>query len=605
MTNVTIKSSKIKNCTLQIKDGYNRDVGYTWSEDRKTITTEMVVGQSYALIITANDGYVFNNLVKIEWSISGMYFTVHDDKKTATFYGANAQVYQMNYSNITITAIAEESTEPPKFTENYEHCTSNITGQTLVKNQSYNIVLTADSGYYFNDAPTLTSKGNTYNFTISSDTHTATLNFTVVGDFTITATAILESVIPPKVTENYEHCTSNITGRTLVKNQSYNIVLTADSGYYFNDAPTLTSKGNTYNFTISSDTHTATLNFTVVGDFTITATAILESVIPPKVTENYEHCTSNITGRTLVKNQSYNIVLTADSGYYFNNAPTLNQDGYIYEFNISSDTHTATMNGYVVVGDFTITATAISEIVEDTDYTFFRMYSPDDRYLSKFADNIVYQIGGEGFTEYDLTPYIYALYVLPFNLSTMVELVNVTGIKFNKYTYKSDVPSIPNSNRIFSIDFGSLNFERQFNSDFDFDCSIQLDIPFFGSIDLNSYDVIGRSVNIVGYVNLFNRTMNIVVSGENGDIIAEQKQQIGYAIPYLSQSYKTASTYSDSMTNNLTGVRAVVTYDFEIKKVSEISGYVKADFVEPVESDFIGEDWDNIREILESGVIYG
>ena len=521
MTNVTINSSKIQNCTLQIKDGYNRDVGYTWSEDRKTITTEMVVGESYAFIITADDGYVFNNLVKLEWKTSGMYFTVHDDKKTATFYGTNAQVYKINYSNLIITAIAEESTEPPKFTEHYEHCTSNITGQTLVKNQSYNIVLTADSGYYFNDAPTLTSKGNTYNFTISSDTHTATLNFTVVGDFTITATAILESVIPPKVTENYEHCTSNITGRTLVKNQSYNIVL------------------------------------------------------------------------------------TADSGYYFNNAPTLNQDGYIYEFNISSDTHTATMNSYVVVGDFTITATAISEIVEDTDYTFFRMYSPNDRYLSKFADNIVYQIGGEGFTEYDLTPYIYALYVLPFNLSTMVELVNVTGIKFNKYTYKSDVPSIPNSNRIFSIDFGSLNFERQFNSDFDFDCSIHLDIPFFGSIDLNPYDVIGRSVNIVGYVNLFNRTMNIIVSGENGDIIAEQKQQIGYSIPYLSQSYKTASTYSDSMTNNLTGVRAVVTYDFVIKKISELSGYIKADFIEPVESDFVGEDWDNIRAILESGVIYG
>ena len=522
MTNVTINSTQIKNCTLQIKNGYNRDVAYTWSEDRKTITTEMVEGESYAFIITADDGYVFNDAVIYDYGSSGMMFTVHNDKKTATFYGSNAQVYPIRYSKITIIAKAVESTEPPKLTEHYEHCTSNITGQTLVKNQSYNIVLTADSGYYFNDVPTLTSKGNTYNFTISPDTHTATLN-----------------------------------------------------------------------------------NYVVTGDITITATAILESVIPPKVTENYEHCTSNITGKTLVKNQRYDIVLTAESGYYFKNAPTLNADGYIYEFNISSDTHTATMNSYVVVGDFTITATAVQEIVENTEYTFFRMYSPDNRYLAKFADNIVYQIGGEGFTEYDLTPYIYALYVLPFNLSTLVDLVNVTGIKFNKYTYKSDVPSIPNSNRIFSIDLGSLNFERQFNSDFDFDCSVRLDVPFFGSIDINPYDVIGRSVNIVGYVNLFNRTMDITVTGENGEIIAEQKQQIGYAIPYLSQSYKTASTYSDSMTNNLTGVRAVVTYDFEIKKVSEISGYVKADFVEPVESDFVGEDWDNIRSILENGVIYG
>ena len=521
MTNVTIKATKIKNCTFQIKDGYNRDVAYTWSEDRKTISTEMVVNQAYAFIITADDGYVFNEPVIIDWGSSGMYCTVHNDKKTATFYGSNAQPYTMRYETITLIANAVESTEPPKFTEHYEHCTSNITGQTFTKNQRVDIVLTADSGYYFNDAPTLTSRGNTHNFTISSDTHTATLNFTVVGDFTITATAILESVIPPKVTENYEHCTSNITGKTLVKNQRYDIVL------------------------------------------------------------------------------------TADSGYYFNNAPILTENGYTYEFNISADTHTATMNSYVVIGDFTITATAVSEIIEDSDYTFFRMYSPDDRYLSKFADNIVYQIGGEGFTEYDLTPYIYALYVLPFNLSTMVELVNVKGIEFNKYTYKSDVPSIPNSSRIFTIDFGSLNFEREFNSDFDFDCSISLDVPFFGSIDINPYDVIGRSVNIVGYVNLFNRTMNITVYGENGEIIAEQKQQIGYTIPYLSQSYKTASTYSDSMTNNLTGVRAVVTYDFEIKKVSEISGYVKADFIKPVESDFIGEDWDNIQAILENGVIYG
>ena len=521
MSYITINSTKIKNCTIQIKDGYNRDVAYTWSEDRKTISTEMVEDQAYAFIITADDGYVFNNPVKLDWRNGGMYCTVHNDKKTATFYGVNAQPYTLRYTPITITAIAEESDEPPKVTEHYEHCTSNITGQTLVKNQSYNIVLTADSGYYFNDAPVLTSKGNTYNFTISPDTHTATLDFVVVGDFTITATAVSESAIPPKVTENLEHCTSNITGKTLIK-------------------------GN-----------------------------------------------------------RYDIVLTADTGYYFNNAPTLNENGYIYEFNISANTHTATMNNHVVVGDFTITATAVSEVIEDSDYTFFRMYSPDDKYLSKFADNIVYQIGGDGFNEYDLTPYIYALYVLPFNLSTLVDLVNVTGIEFNKYTYKSDVPSIPNSNRIFTIDFGNLNFEREFNSDFDFDCSIRLDVPFFGGIDLNPYDVIGRNTHVVGYVNLFNRTMNVTVYGENGDIIAERKQQIGYSIPYLSQTYKTTSTYSDSMTNNLTGVRAVVTYDFEIKKVSEISGYVKADFVEPVETDFVGEDWDNIRSILENGVIYG
>ena len=525
MAYITIyDADSIQNCTLLIKDGYNREVTLTWSSDRKTISTDMVAGQSYSFTVTANDGYVFNKPVRIrlgKYDSTGMSFTTREDKKVATFYGSTAQVYKISYDHISIVATAEESSEPPK------------------------------------------------------------------------------------VTEHYEHCTSNITGQTLVKNQSYNIVLTADSGYYFNDSPVLVSGGNTYNFTISPDTHTAALDYVVTGDFTITATAIDESAIPPKVTEILEHCTSNITGKTLIKGERYDIVLNADTGYYFNNTPTVNEGGYIYEFNLSSDRHSATLNSYVVMNDFVIKATAVSESTEDKDYTFFRMYSPDNKYLSDFADNIVYQIGGEGFNEYDLTPYIYALYVLPFKLSTLVELKNVPGIEFNKYTYKNEVPSILNSDRIFTIDFGSLNFERQFNSDFDFDCSIRLDVPFFGSIVLNPYDVIGRSVHVVGYVNLFNRTMDLTVTGEDGDIIAEQKQQIGYSIPYLSQTYKTTSTYSDEMSNSLTGIQAIETYDYEIKKISELSGYVKADFVIPEEADFIGEDWDNIRAILESGVIYG
>lgn len=146
MTNVTINATQIKNCTLLIKDGYNREVGYTWSEDRKTISTEMEKGESYSFTVTADDGYVFNNTVVYDYGSSGMNFTVHSDKKTATFYGATAQVYPIRYSNIKIIAKAEESTEPPKVTENYENCTSNITGQTLVRHQSYNIVLTAESG---------------------------------------------------------------------------------------------------------------------------------------------------------------------------------------------------------------------------------------------------------------------------------------------------------------------------------------------------------------------------------------------------------------------------------------------------------------------------
>ena len=436
MANVKINSAYMENCSLQIKDSTGNEVAYTWAKDRLSISTEMVKGQSYAFRVTANAGYVFTSAVTIKLSYNTYQFTMANDAKSATYYGADMEPAPINYETITIRAMAQE--------------------------------------------------------------------------------------VPH-------------------------------------------------------------VNFS----------------------ENLVHCTSNITGQTLTKGESYDIVLNADTGYYFKDVPTVNETGRIYEFTLSNESHTATLSGFVPNNDFVITATAIEETVENTSYSFFNMYSPDDKYLSAFADNTVYQIGADSITEYDITPYIYSLYVLPFKLSTLVELKKVPGIDLYKYFYKNEVPSIPYSNRIFTIDFGSLNFERRFNSDFDFDCSIRLDIPFFGSIDLNPYDVIGRVVKVVGYVNLLNRTMDVCVSGEGGDIIAEQKQQIGHSIPYITQTYKSTSAYSDEMANSLTRIQAVETYNFEVKKVSELSGYVKADFVEPEEADFIGEDWDNIRAILESGVIYG
>ena len=437
MANVKINSAYMENCTLQIKDSSGNDVAYTWADDRLSITTDMVKGQSYAFKVSANPGYVFNSTVTIRLSYNTYSFILSDDRKSATYYGANMDAVPINYETITIRALAE--------------------------------------------------------------------------------------VDPNEVT----------------------------------------------------------------------------------VTEFLDHCTSNITGQTLRKGESYDIILTADTGYYFKDVPTVNEAGRVSEFSLSDQSHTAALSAYVPGGDFVITATAIEETIENTDYNFFNMYSPDDKYLSAFADNSVYNVGEGTITEYDITPFIYALYVLPFKLSTLVALKNVPGIDLYKYFYKNEVPSIPYASRIFTIDFGSLNFERQFNSDFDFDCSIRLDIPFFGSIDLNPYDVIGRAVKVVGYVNLLNRTMDVTVTGESGDIIAEQKQQIGYTIPYLSQTYKSTSAYSDEMNNDLTGIQAVETYDFEMKKVSELSGYVKADFVVPEEADFIGEDWDSIVSILEAGVIYG
>ena len=91
MANVKINSAYMENCTLQIKDSSGNEVAYTWSEDRLSITTDMVKGQSYAFKVTANTGYAFSSAVTIRLSYNTYQFTLSDDAKTATYYGADME----------------------------------------------------------------------------------------------------------------------------------------------------------------------------------------------------------------------------------------------------------------------------------------------------------------------------------------------------------------------------------------------------------------------------------------------------------------------------------------------------------------------------------
>ena len=195
MAKVKINSAYMENCTIQIKDSSGNDVAYTWADDKLSISTDMVKGQSYAFKVSANTGYVFNSTVTIRLSYNTYSFTLSDDRKSATYYGANMDAVPINFDTITIRAMAEVDPNEVTVSENLEHCTSNISGQTLTKGEPYDIVLTADTGYYFKDVPTVNEAGRISEFTLSSESHTATLSAYVPGgDFTITATAIEETV---------------------------------------------------------------------------------------------------------------------------------------------------------------------------------------------------------------------------------------------------------------------------------------------------------------------------------------------------------------------------------------------------------------------------
>ena len=106
MANVKINSAYMENCSLEIKDSSGNEVAYTWADDRLSINTDMVKGQSYAFKVTANPGYAFTSAVTIRLSYNTYQFTLSDDAKSATYYGADMEPFPVNYATITITAQA-------------------------------------------------------------------------------------------------------------------------------------------------------------------------------------------------------------------------------------------------------------------------------------------------------------------------------------------------------------------------------------------------------------------------------------------------------------------------------------------------------------------
>ena len=204
MANVKINSAYMENCNLEIKDSSGNAVAYTWADDRLSITTDMVKGQSYAFKVSANPGYAFTSPVTIRLSYNNYSFTLSDDAKSATYYGANMDPVPINYETITIRAQAQEDPNSVTVTEYLDHCTSNISGQTLTKGEPHDIILTADTGYVFNSTVTIRLSYNTYSFTLSDDRKSATyyganMDAVPINYETITIRALAE-VDPNEVT---------------------------------------------------------------------------------------------------------------------------------------------------------------------------------------------------------------------------------------------------------------------------------------------------------------------------------------------------------------------------------------------------------------------
>lgn len=369
------------------------------------------------------------------------------------------------------------------------------------------------------------------------------------------------------------------------------IIITPNDGYTFSTAPK-------FNGTDMSPVGDGSyyVNATITSDNSIIGSAVeIQRVV---ITTDYVHCTDDVSVGFSVGDTA-NITLTCDDGYIFNDFPTINQSGLVYSFSLSDDFKKAYIS-YKVRGDFSIYAHAI--LSSENTYGFYAVYEPSDEFLKAFSQNHVYMIGAGTVTEYDLTPFIYNIYKLPFNVENYTNAETVSGVQFYKYTYNVPTKYIPDDDHIFTIDFGVINVPKQFNNDYDYDAQITLETPFFANVSLDAYRVIGGSAHVVGTVNLYERTMYVDVYDKNGTCISETKQQIGYSFPIVTDTFKQTGAYSDELSNSLESAKIVVNYDFSIVKISTLIGTVYADDVNLVGFTGTANEREQLENIIKGGI---
>lgn len=409
-------------------------------------------------------------------------------------------------------------------------------------------------------------------------------DISVSGGTTPTETATI-SISLDNASCNIDPNTEYTIGSTVA------IIVTPDSGHVFTTAPKF--NGTVMN-AVGDGSYYA--NATITSTNAVTGSAVVTQTVT--ISETLENCSSDISGLYSV-GDTIAITLTCDDGYIFNEFPVLNARGLVYSFSLSEDYKKAYIS-HKITGDFTISGSAV--LSSENVYGFYAVYEPNDVFLKNFAKNHVYEIHEGTITEYDLTPFIYNIYKLPFNVEQYTRHEQVSDVQFYKYTYRVPTEYIPDDGHIFTIDFGVINVPKLFNNRYDYDCSVSVEIPFFSLINIDSHRCVGSNIHVIGTVNLYDRTMTVDIYDDNGAIITESKQQIGYNFPIVTNTFKQTGDYSDELSNNLTSARVVRDYSFSIKTINDLIGTVYADDVKLIGFTGTDSEREQLEDIIKGGI---
>ena len=409
-----------------------------------------------------------------------------------------------------MTVVASANTIPVSTSLN--NCTLSPVVSTIPKGNTSNFTITANNGFKFTSTPSVyTLAGgvtNTVQVTKVSDyEYTFSVTPTETDEsLNIYADAVSETVNFIKTLSN---CSVSPAGNTLTIDIPVTVTITANSGYIFDaeNKPVL--------YWLDSEQTRHEINLTKVSDYEYTATftpdetdyyldasAIAEpSSIP--LEKNLTNCSVTPNVNSFIDGETYTIVITADSGYIFDVAPSFrvkNGEGTLLTIELTkvSDYVYKKENLTIDASNdiaFYITAYASIESVTSNKYGVLQIHKIDADTLKAFND-LRYYSGNGSLSQIDLSQYISALKVIFADAtSTANDNILVSNINTGISAPKIDDDYI-------TLDLGNVLLAGMYHNVLDKMYSeIFLNLPFVDVYKLDSV-YMNETINIKYRVNL-------------------------------------------------------------------------------------------------------
>lgn len=407
---------------------------------------------------------------------------------------------------------------------------------SIPKGSASNFTITADNGFKFTSAPSVytMADGETYavevtkvsdyvyTFSVTPDEYDESLN--------IYADAVSETVSFIKTLSN---CSVSPAGNTLTIGVSTTVTITANSGYIFDteNLPVL--------YWIDNEEIRHEINLTKVSDYEYTATftpdetdyylsasAIAEPSSVP-LTKNLTNCSVLPNVNSFIDGETYTVIITADSGYIFDVAPSFrvkNGEGTLLTIELTkvSDYVYKKENLTIDADDdiaFYITAYASVESVTSNKYGVLQIHKVTPDHLKAFNDLRYY--GGSGsLQQIDLSQYISALKVIFVDVtSTANDNILVSNVNTGISAPKIDDDYI-------TLNLGNVLLAGLYNNALDKKYSeILLNLPFVDVYKLDSV-YMNETINIKYRVNL--------ISGDGAIFISIVRNSVLYLIDVIN-----------------------------------------------------------------------